>query len=161
MSPLPHLASTTVYDYDSLTWCIQHALVRPKWQNIFTIMHEIDVVYWGFAAYYLLVILFYFQTMYENVTYDAYTCMLKVLQILVYMPPHVRLEQTSTRILVLLPIWGLLIFYLHVISFYILIMHKSIPLYQIHTQAELIENHFQLSGDVSTRIFIRQSQLVS
>lgn len=153
--------SSIPYGVDSLTWCVRRAAIRPLWQNIFAILESIDIVFYAFLAYYCCVMLFYFQTTYEGLNFDAYTCMLKVLQLLIYMSPRVILKRTLSRLMVVLPVWGLVSFYLIVVCFYVNIMHKDIPLHQISTRDELIEEQFQLSGEWHAMEIIRQSSLVS
>lgn len=148
--PIDGLISTAAFDSDSLTWCIRNAGIRPKWQNVFAILKDIEVLYVGFFMFYTLVLVIYIQSQYERWNYDSYTVMLKILQYLVNISPSVRMRKTATRIAMFLPMWGFILLFATVVSFYIVILHRSIGLYQIHTEIELIEENFRLAGDMRT-----------
>lgn len=158
----PDFQSTHSYGVDSLTPCIRYAGIRPTWQNVFAICKSINIVYIGFVAYYATVIVLYLQAPFEHwKRIDSYTTMLKTLQYVVNTSPKITVKLTSTKLFMTFISWGFILFFNTVISFYYVTIHKSIPLHQIHTKQELIDNNFQFAGDVHALRLLKNDATVS
>lgn len=155
------LTATTSYDYDSYTWCVTGANVRPKWQNIFAICKSINVVYLGFTFYYVIVYLMFAEGFFQRWTYDSYTMMLSSLRFVINTSQRDIFTSWSTRMMIIVPMWGMVLFYNIVVAFYILIIHRDIGTYQISTQSELVEQRHQLAGNLRTLEVIKEIEMVS
>lgn len=162
LSPATVFRASRIYATDSLTPCIRHAGIRPIWQNIFAICTTINVILAGFATYYATVIILYMQAPFERwLRADAYTIMLDTLQHLLNQSPRLQPKLTVTRLFFTFIMWGFVLFYTSVMSFYFVVIQKSIPLYQIHTKGELIEANFRIVGNLDTLKMIEKDAIVS
>lgn len=149
----------SAYAYDSLTFCIKRAGIRPKWQNVFALCQSIDPLIVGFICYYCVVITLYFQIPFQNNwNYDSYCMMLKALQSILCQSPRIRIDRFRAANMVLM--WGSFLLYSVVISFYVIFIHRAILLYQVHTLNELIAHDFQLAGDVHTLEQLKKFKMV-
>lgn len=153
------LSIVTPYAFDSSTWCIRNSGIRPKWQNVFAIFQNIHPLLISFAFYYSMVILLYFQIPFQQWNYDSYCMMLKSLQYLLCQSPVLDIKRCRAAMGIIM--WGCFLFYTVIMSFYLILLHRSIPLYQIHTQEELIAEDFQLAGDVHSLNKLKEFEMVS
>lgn len=140
------LVPTTSIDYDTITWCVRRAQPVPKWQNIFFIFKNIYICLFCVILYYTVVITAYFVVGIENMTYDSYTIMLKVLQSLFNTPIQFNVKKSSVRFLFMFHLWGCMFAYLIVISFYVVFINLSIDGHQLTTKLELIQQGFRVAG---------------
>lgn len=155
------VSTTTSYDYDSYTWCVTAASIRPKWQNIFALCKSINVVYIAFTFFYIMVYLIFVEGFFQRWPYDSYTMMLSTLRFVINTSQRDIFTSWSTRMIILVPMWGMVLFYNIVVAFYILIIHQDIGTYQISTQSELVEQRYQLAGDARTLEVIKGMEMVS
>lgn len=138
---------TKVHSFDSLSWCVSRAKIKPKWQNTYSLVSDSRIPFLIFVGFYITVFLAYFQSIYENWSYDSYSLMLKVLQLCIGNTTNLYAKAAGTRLILIFEFCGSMLFYIYVTSLYIIIIHKSIRHDQIQTQVELIEGGFQLAGD--------------
>lgn len=151
---------SSVFDYDSMVWCVSHAKALPRWQNVFKIYKDITIFIYLIILYYIIVILAYCNGVLENMPDDIYTMMLKVLKTVLNMDPKYNAKFTSTRMMYTIFMIAALLHYVTVISFYCVVIKISFDGHQIDSTTELIENRFQLAGDLEVYNAIQDSNQV-
>lgn len=144
-----------------MTWCVAHAKFIPIWQNIVTIIKDEKVIFIGIVAFYVCVVLSYILAFFEQLPYDMYTVMLKMLQVILCTPAAFFPKNVPSRILFAGGSYVGILVYTTIISFYMVIIKLSIDEHQIESRNELIDNKFHLAGDANTRIAIEKLQLVT
>lgn len=152
-----HLLPVGVYAHDALTWCVRHAQPQPKWANIFHVVRDRTSIPIGIITFFLVALCFYFLACINHLDYDIYTVMLKCLLAIIYAAPDWNMPKTLTRIAIMFGLWTGILSYTIFIHFYIIFINRSIDGYQIGTQSELIDDHFELAGADSSLEIIKNS----
>lgn len=147
-----------VYSYDTLTWCVQHARSIPKWENIFHMVEEREVIAYVLITYALVAICFYFLSSLNHLEYDIYTIFLKCLLAVTNAAPNWNMPKTTTRITIAFGLWCGILTHTIMIHFYIIFLNKTLYGYQISTQFELIDAKFKLAGSNSTLQMVKDSR---
>lgn len=138
------------HEYDSLTWCLQHAPIMPKWQNVFYIFKSEWVVPILGALYYISVILAYIALKWETeVIWDAYQSMMIGLQMSTCLATYIEVKSSWHRTFVIMAYQFTTLVYTYItcISFYMLLIKSSIYYAQISTKYKLINKQFRLATD--------------
>lgn len=149
------------HDSDSLTWCIQHARIMPKWQNIGKVIKTKWVIAVAAVLFYFVVIAAYVSVKWEkNLIWDSYQIMLMGLQMIMNLSTSVNFTGSAHRIMCIIAYNSATLIYITFVSFYMLIITANIYYAQINTKYDLIHQKFRLTTDSYTMELLRQNQMV-
>lgn len=142
-------------------WCVQHAKTMPTWQNIFTIIKDIECLIGFLFIYYAIVIVIYFWSYFEELKfYDVYKIMLKTLQVILNQAVAYEPSRYHRKSFLAIGLICAMIMYTHFISFYMVVIKLSIDKYQVQSRDDLIRYNFQLAGDTKTRNVLIDTKMV-
>lgn len=130
-----------------MIWCIQHAKKMPAWTNYTVIIKDPELYALFFATFFFCFILFYLFNAFENVNYDLFITIMKMVQFVTSLPTKFIHKWFAHRMFLTLGSLSTIIITSTGLCFYILVIRLQMDKYQIHTRMELIDQRFQLVGD--------------
>lgn len=165
--PLAHAVHLSyqpiIYDYDHLTWCVARAELIPRWQNIIKVVKDNEIYPICFIAFYLMTMLIFVFSGHEQLNWDGYQSMLKILQVVFFSTINLKraVQHLSTAILLTFLFFCALVFSTIVLCCYIGVVQVRFEARQTMTRDELIRYRFQLAGEPETLDILNSSGVVS
>lgn len=152
-----------VYDYDQLTWCVAHAELIPRWQNIIKVVKDMEVYPICFITFYLMTIMVFIFSGHEQLNWDGYQSMLKILQVVFFSTINLKraVKHFSTAILMTFSFFCAFVFSTIILCCYIGVVQVRFEARQTMTRDALIRYNFQLAGERETLDILNSSRMVS
>lgn len=152
---------STVYEYDSMVWCVRCSGPIATWKNIYKLFRDWRLVFPIYFSLFCYMIVLYFNCILEDVDWDFYEAVLTALLISINMPSQLTVNSLFRRILY--SICGLLpgmIVYITLVSFYIAAISKQFYEPQINSWNDIEKKEFKLMVDQDTGRYFDRSQMV-
>lgn len=143
------IASHTYY-HDILTWCVKKKQAMPIWKNIFYLCT--DSMVWILYTIMCFTVIFtaYFLQQFENVQpkWDWFRITVNGLSVICGYGSVYKPQILSNRIFYTLALFSSMIFGVTMIAFFIKFLSEPIYLKQISFVQELMDESFDLAGDI-------------
>lgn len=151
---------SVAYDYDSIVWCVQRARQIRTWQNVYKIFKQWILCFYLFSIYILVVFLCYIQAYYENLCWDVYHVMLSVLAVVLSIFSDATSNVKHRRFIYSLLLCAAVLFYMHIICFYVVVINRVYYQQQVETWNAIKEEQFDLAIDEQAAHMLSANKLV-
>lgn len=151
----------TVYDYDSIVWCVRHAQLQPIWMNVLHAFNGYDIIIYLAILFYTATFISFIIYMREGLTIDIHESTLLMLQIMLNHPIIYDLKRVTSRYVFVLALVVAIVFYTTFNALYTSNMLARFEKHQVTSVAELIDYDYQLAGNAQTWNAIRDTNIVS